>query len=73
MPIRKYLGEPGIGPELAEAMTRAFDAVVASLRQSGVTRIPGQSIAKKVAQFAHDGIHDADALAKAVLDSLPKR
>jgi len=70
VPSRSFSPEPDIGPELADTMSKAYETVLAAPEKSGAKPISTQSIAQKIIQIAHEGRHDAESLAKAVLDSL---
>lgn len=74
MPLKKYLNETGIAPEVARAMVDAFATVIARMKVLGLKPDPA-SIAQRVSSLAHAGETDAARLAEAVLRSFaaPKK
>jgi hypothetical protein len=68
--LNKYLSDPWVGPDVALAMSDAYDAICLALRRRGVIEIPREEIAGAIASLALEGERDAAQLAEIVLNVL---
>jgi hypothetical protein len=73
VPIRKYLGD-AITPEVAQAMSEAFELACRSAKERGLDEISTQAIATKVCELANFGEADPKTIAEmAIAEILLRR
>lgn len=72
MPIRKYL-EASITPEVARAMSEAFNLACDSAKERGLSDISNQAIAAKVCELANSGKTNPKEIAKMALAEILQR
>jgi hypothetical protein len=68
--LNKNLSDPWVGPDVAQAMSDAYEAICLTLTRHGVLDIPKVAIADAVASLALEGERDAARLAEFVLNVL---
>lgn len=69
MPLKKYLDEAQIAPEVARAMVEAFAAVTTRAAELGHEMSPSY-IVQKLAALAAEDVTDAQKLTEALLEPL---
>jgi hypothetical protein len=72
MPIRKYL-EASITPEVARAMSEAFDLACRAAKERGLKNISNQAVAAKICELANSGETDPEQIAEMALAEILQR